>query len=88
MFNKNLSKFIDKKATRAYLNYVFYNKSTGEYVATEGHIMGIEKTPDTYNTDKFLSPREFLKVIHGLKNLNLKQIKSCKSGMLLLISNF
>lgn len=36
MFNKNLSKFIDKE--------------TGEYVATDGHVMGIEKTPDTYDT--------------------------------------
>lgn len=56
MFNKNLSKFIDKKATRDYLKYIFYNKATGEYVATDGYIMGIEKTPDTYDTDKFLSP--------------------------------
>lgn len=56
MFNINLSKFIDKKATREYLKYVFYNKETGEYVATDGHVMGIEKTPDTYDTDKFLLP--------------------------------
>lgn len=56
MFNKNLSKFIDKKAIRELLKYVFYNKETGEYVATDGHVMGIEKTPDIYDTDKFLSP--------------------------------
>lgn len=56
MFNKNLSKFIDKKATIEYLKYIFYNKETGEYVATDGHVMGIEKTPDTYDTNKFLSP--------------------------------
>lgn len=56
MFNKNLSKFVSKDISREHLKYVFYNKETGEYVATDGHIMGIEKTPDTYDTDKFLSP--------------------------------
>lgn len=56
MFNKNLSKFVSKDISRAYLNYVFYNKETGEYIATDGHVMGIEKTPDTYDTNKFLSP--------------------------------
>lgn len=56
MFNKNLSKFTNKDSSREYLNYVFYNKENGEYVATDGYVMGIEKTPDTYDTDKFLSP--------------------------------
>ena len=56
MFNKKLSKFIDKKVVKESLKYVFYNKESGEYVATDGHVMGIEKTQDTYETDKFLSP--------------------------------
>lgn len=56
MFNKNLSKAVSKDKIRPYLNYVYYNKETGEYVATDGHIMLIEKTADVYDTDKFLSP--------------------------------
>lgn len=66
MFNKNLSKFVSNDISRAYLNYVFYNKATGEYVATDGHIMGIEKTPDTYDTNKFLSPLTGLPADTGL----------------------
>lgn len=56
MFNKNLSKAVSKDKTRPYLNYVYYNKSAGEYVATNGFFILTEKTADTYDTDKFLSP--------------------------------
>lgn len=56
MFNKNLSKAVNKNELRPHLNYVYYNKTAGEYVATNGFIMLIEKTADTYDTDKFLSP--------------------------------
>lgn len=56
MFNKNLSKAVSKNKTRQYLNYVYYNKTDGEYCATNGCFILIEKTADTYDTDKFLSP--------------------------------
>lgn len=62
MFNKNLSKAVSKDKARLYLNYVYYNKTAAEYVATNGFIMLIEKTADLYDTDKFLSPLRGLPV--------------------------
>lgn len=56
MFNKNLSKAVSKDKTRPYLSYIFYNKTDGEHVATNGFFMLIEQTADLYDTDKFLSP--------------------------------
>lgn len=56
MFNKILSKAVSTDKTRLYLTKVFYDKEASAYIATDAHIMLIEKTTDTYNTDKFFSP--------------------------------
>lgn len=56
MFNKNLSKAVSTDKTRLYLTKVFYDKEVSSYVATNGHIILVEKTTDIYDTDKFFSP--------------------------------
>lgn len=56
MFNKNLSKAVSKDRIHLAFQNVFYNKTSAEYVATDTHILLIEKTADIYDTDKFLSP--------------------------------
>lgn len=56
MFNKNLSKAVSTDRTRLYLTKVYYDKEASSYVATDGYIILVEKTTDTYDTDKFFSP--------------------------------
>lgn len=56
MFNKNLSKAVSTDKTLLYLSKVYYDKEASSYVATNGHIILVEKTTDTYDTDKFFSP--------------------------------
>lgn len=56
MFNKNLSKAVSTEKTRLYLTKVYYDKEAASYVASNGHIILIEKTTDIYDTNKFLSP--------------------------------
>lgn len=56
MFNKILSKAVSSDKTRLCLTKVYYDKEVSAYVATDAHIMLIEKTTDSYDTDKFFSP--------------------------------
>lgn len=56
MFNKNLSKAVSTEKTRLYLTKVYYDKEASSYVATDAHIILVEKTIDIYNTNKFFSP--------------------------------
>lgn len=47
MFNKNLSKAVAKlDMCRPHLQNVYFNAESGEYVATNGHIMLVERTTD------------------------------------------
>lgn len=56
MFNKNLSKAVSTDKTRLYLSKVYYDKKASSYVATDARIILVEKTTDSYDTDKFFSP--------------------------------
>lgn len=56
MFNKILSKAVSKDNMRPAICNVYYDKDASKYIATNGNIMLIENTSDTYDQDKFLSP--------------------------------
>ena len=56
MFNKILSKAVSSDKTRLCLTKVYYDKEVSAYVATDAHIILVEKTTDTYDTNKFFSP--------------------------------
>lgn len=56
MYNKKLKNAIDKNEHRDYLRYIAYNKQESCYIATNGHILLLEKTSDSYPCDKYFDP--------------------------------
>ena len=57
MFNRILSKAVNCNLPQQYLHYVYFDKEYSSYVASDSHMMLIEKTQDTYPDNTFLSPR-------------------------------